>query len=168
MLAVDEDLSTRFFGHRVELPNQIAVSGRICSDRQARTATQMDTVFGVAVLDCIAAELLLESDSRVDGGTCRHPTVSRSGPLPRSVFPEDPAGVGRMYAAMKELLELKHLYNCSPRAVGQQPYATASLNNTVRPSQGSIAVTAGIASEALSAENLFWLYPGLPKGDLSR
>ena len=39
--------------------------------------------------------------------------------------------VERMYLAMKEVLELNHLYNCSPAAVGQQVYATAILYNTL-------------------------------------
>lgn len=60
-----------------------------------------------------------------------------------------------MYLAMKEVLELNHLYNCSPAAVGQQVYATAILYNTLRFAQGSIAATAGIPPEALSVDKLF-------------
>ncbi|HWM65422.1 MAG TPA: IS4 family transposase [Steroidobacteraceae bacterium] len=46
--------------------------------------------------------------------------------------------IERMDLAMKEVLELNHLYNCSAPAVGQQVYATA-----------------GIAPEALSVDKLF-------------
>jgi len=63
--------------------------------------------------------------------------------------------VERMYLAMKEVLELNHLYNCSPAAVGQQVYATAILYNTLRTSQAQIAATAGIAPEILSVDKLF-------------
>ena len=63
--------------------------------------------------------------------------------------------VERMYLAMKDILELNHLYNCSPAAVGQQVYATAILYNTLRASQGKIATTAAIAPEALSPDKLF-------------
>jgi hypothetical protein len=63
--------------------------------------------------------------------------------------------IERMYLAMKEVLELNHLYNCSPPAVGQQVYATAILYNTLRVSQGQIAAAAGIAPEALSVDKLF-------------
>lgn len=63
--------------------------------------------------------------------------------------------IERMYLAMKDVLELNHLYNCSPAAVGQQVYATAILYNTLRVSQGNIATTAKIAPEALSVDKLF-------------
>ena len=63
--------------------------------------------------------------------------------------------IERMYLALKEVLELHHLYNCSPPAVGQQVYATAILYNTLRVSQGRIAATAGIAPEKLSPDKLF-------------
>jgi hypothetical protein len=63
--------------------------------------------------------------------------------------------VERMYLAMKEVLELNHLFNCSPAAVGQQVYATAILYNTLRVSQGKIAAIAAIAPEALSVDKLF-------------
>lgn len=63
--------------------------------------------------------------------------------------------VERMYLAMKDVLELNPLYNCSPAAVGQQVYATAILYNTLRASQAKIAQTAGIAPEALSVDKLF-------------
>ena len=63
--------------------------------------------------------------------------------------------VERMYLAMKEVLELNHLYNCSPAAVGQQVYATAILYNTLRTSQAQIAVTAAVAPEILSVDKLF-------------
>jgi Transposase DDE domain len=63
--------------------------------------------------------------------------------------------IERMYLAMKEVLELNNLYNCSPAAVGQQVYATAILYNTLRFSQGKISATAGIAPEALSVDKLF-------------
>ena len=63
--------------------------------------------------------------------------------------------VERMYLAMKEVLELKHLYNCSPAAVGQQVYATAILYNTLGTSQAQIAATAGVAPEILSVDRLF-------------
>lgn len=63
--------------------------------------------------------------------------------------------VERMYLAMKDVLELNHLYNCSPAAVGQQVYATAILYNTLRASQGKIAAAAEIAPEALSVDKLF-------------
>ena len=62
-----------------------------------------------------------------------------------------------MYLAVQEVLELelKHLYTCSPAAVGQQAYATAILYNILRTSQARIAATAGIAPEILSVERLF-------------
>ena len=60
-----------------------------------------------------------------------------------------------MYLAMKEVLELNHLYNCAPAAVGQQVYATAILYNTLRTSQAQIAATAGVAPEILSVDKLF-------------
>ncbi len=60
-----------------------------------------------------------------------------------------------MYLAMQEVLELEHLYTCSPAAVGRQVYATAILYNTLRTSQARIAATAGIAPEILSVERLF-------------
>jgi hypothetical protein len=63
--------------------------------------------------------------------------------------------VERMYLAMKDVLELNHLYNCSPAAVGQQVYATAILYNTLRVSQSKIAATAEIPPEALSVDKLF-------------
>jgi hypothetical protein len=63
--------------------------------------------------------------------------------------------VERMYLAMKDVLELNHLYNCSPAAVGQQVYATAILYNTLRASQGHIAERAGIDPELLSVDKLF-------------
>ena len=63
--------------------------------------------------------------------------------------------IERMYLAMKEVLDLNRLYNCSPPAVGQQVYATAILYNTLRVSQGRIAATAGLAPEALSVDKLF-------------
>lgn len=63
--------------------------------------------------------------------------------------------VERMYLAMKDVLELNHLYNCSPPAVAQQVYATAILYNTLRASQGKIAASAEIAPEALSPDKLF-------------
>ena len=63
--------------------------------------------------------------------------------------------VERMYLAMKDVLELNSLYNCSPPAVAQQVYATAILYNTLRVSQGKIAATADIAPEMLSVDKLF-------------
>jgi hypothetical protein len=63
--------------------------------------------------------------------------------------------VERMYLAMKEILNLNHLYNCSPAAVGQQVYATAILYNALRVSQAQIANVARIAPEQLSPEKLF-------------
>jgi hypothetical protein len=63
--------------------------------------------------------------------------------------------VERMYLAMKDVLELNHLFNCSPAAVGQQSYATAILYNTLRASQGKIAAAANIDPEALSVDKLF-------------
>jgi hypothetical protein len=63
--------------------------------------------------------------------------------------------VERMYLALKEVLELNHLYNCSPAAVGQQVYATAILYNTLRVSQTKIAVVADITPEELSVDKLF-------------
>lgn len=63
--------------------------------------------------------------------------------------------VERMYLAMKDVLELNHLYNCSPAAVGQQVYATAILYNTLRLSQAKIAEKSGIVPEALSVDKLF-------------
>jgi hypothetical protein len=63
--------------------------------------------------------------------------------------------VERMYLAMKDVLELNHLYNCSPAAVGQQVYATAILYNTLRASQSRIAAAAAIVPESLSVDKLF-------------
>jgi hypothetical protein len=63
--------------------------------------------------------------------------------------------VERMYLALKDLLELNHLYNCSPAAVGQQVYATAILYNTLRISQAKIAAVADITPEELSVDKLF-------------
>lgn len=63
--------------------------------------------------------------------------------------------VERMYLALKDLLELNHLYNCSPAAVGQQVYATAILYNTLRVSQTKIASVAEITPEELSVDKLF-------------
>jgi len=63
--------------------------------------------------------------------------------------------VERMYLALKDLLELNHLYNCSPAAVGQQVYATAILYNTLRVSQAQIAAVADITPEDLSVDKLF-------------
>lgn len=63
--------------------------------------------------------------------------------------------VERMYLAMKDVLELNQLYNCSPPAVGQQVYATAILYNTLRVSQGKIAAAAQIDPEMLSIDKLF-------------
>jgi len=63
--------------------------------------------------------------------------------------------VERMYLALKDLLELNRLYNCSPAAVGQQVYATAILYNTLRASQAQIAAKAEILPERLSVDKLF-------------
>ena len=63
--------------------------------------------------------------------------------------------VERMYLAMKDVLDLNHLYNCSPAAVGQQVYATAILYNTLRVSQAKIAATASIEPEMLSVDKIF-------------
>ena len=63
--------------------------------------------------------------------------------------------VERMYLALKDVLDLNRLYNCSPAAVGQQVYATAILYNTLRASQVKIAAAADIAPESLSVDKLF-------------
>lgn len=63
--------------------------------------------------------------------------------------------VERMYLAMKDVLELNHLYNCSPAAVGQQTYATAILYNALRLAQSRLAKKAGLAPDELSVEKLF-------------
>ena len=63
--------------------------------------------------------------------------------------------IERMYLAMKNILELNRLFNCSPAAVGQQVYATAMLYNILRVSQSRIATVAEIAPEALSVDKLF-------------
>ena len=63
--------------------------------------------------------------------------------------------VERMYLAMKDVLELNHLYNCSPAAVGQQTYATAILYNALRLAQSKMATTSGIPADDLSVEKLF-------------
>jgi hypothetical protein len=63
--------------------------------------------------------------------------------------------VERMYLAMKDVLELNHLYNCSPAAVGQQVYATAILYNALRLAQAKVAAKAKIAPETISVEKLF-------------
>lgn len=39
--------------------------------------------------------------------------------------------VERMFLAMKNVLEINSLYNCSPPAVGQHVYAAATLYNTL-------------------------------------
>ena len=63
--------------------------------------------------------------------------------------------VERMYLALKDVLELNRLYNCSPAAVGQQVYATAILYNTLRASQAKIAATAQMTPDKLSVDKLF-------------
>lgn len=63
--------------------------------------------------------------------------------------------VERMYLAMKEILELNHLFNANPAAVGQQTYATAILYNALRLAQAKIAHKAGISPETLSPDKLF-------------
>jgi hypothetical protein len=63
--------------------------------------------------------------------------------------------VERMYLAMKDILNLNHLYNCSPAAVGQQVYSTGIIYNALRLSQGKIAAAAGIEPELLSPDKLF-------------
>jgi hypothetical protein len=63
--------------------------------------------------------------------------------------------VERMYLALKDILDLNHLFNASPAAVGQQVYTTVILYNALRVSQARIADTAGIAPEQLSPDKLF-------------
>ena len=63
--------------------------------------------------------------------------------------------VERMYLAMKDLLELNHLYNCSPAAVGQQVYATAILYNALRLAQSKLAEKSGVLPDDLSEQKLF-------------
>jgi hypothetical protein len=63
--------------------------------------------------------------------------------------------IERMFLALKDVLNLNHLFNCSPGAVAQQVYATAIVYNALRISQGQIATAAGIAPEALSPDKLF-------------
>jgi Transposase DDE domain len=63
--------------------------------------------------------------------------------------------IERMFLAIKDVLNLNHLFNCSPGAVAQQVYATAIVYNALRVSQGEIAAAAGIAPEALSPDKLF-------------
>jgi hypothetical protein len=60
-----------------------------------------------------------------------------------------------MYLAMKDVLELNHLYNCSPRAVGQQVFATAILYNALRLAQAKVARQAQIKPEMISVEKFF-------------
>ncbi|EQD29104.1 transposase IS4 family protein, partial [mine drainage metagenome] len=77
--------------------------------------------------------------------------------------------VERMYLAMKEVLELNHLYNCSPAAVGQQVYATAILYNTLRTSQGANRRhRRGGAGDLVGRQTLPHLDRPLPPGDLLR
>ena len=63
--------------------------------------------------------------------------------------------IERMYLALKDVLDLNRLYNCSPAAVGQQVYATAILYNALRASQAKIAAKAQIPPERLSVDKLF-------------
>jgi hypothetical protein len=63
--------------------------------------------------------------------------------------------VERMYLALKEILDLNHLFNASPAAVGQQVYTTAMLYNALRMSQARIADIAAITPEKLSPDKLF-------------
>jgi hypothetical protein len=63
--------------------------------------------------------------------------------------------VERMYLAMKDVLDLNRLYNCSPAAVGQQVYATAILYNALRLAQSKVGQFARICPARLSEQRLF-------------
>lgn len=63
--------------------------------------------------------------------------------------------VERCFLSLKDTLNLNHLFNASPAAVGQQVYATALLYNALRLSQGEIARKAGVEPERISPEKLF-------------
>lgn len=63
--------------------------------------------------------------------------------------------VERCFLSLKDTLNLNHLFNASPAAVGQQVFATAMLYNALRLSQGEIARKAGVEPERISAEKLF-------------
>lgn len=63
--------------------------------------------------------------------------------------------VERCFLSLKDTLNLNHLFNAAPAAVGQQVYATAILYNALRLSQGEIAQKAGIEPERISPEKLF-------------
>lgn len=63
--------------------------------------------------------------------------------------------VERMYLALKDVLELNHLYNCTPAAVGQQVFATAVLYNALRTAQAKLAEKSGVDADELSFEKLF-------------
>jgi hypothetical protein len=63
--------------------------------------------------------------------------------------------VERMFLALKQVLDLNQLYNCSPAAVGQQVYATAILYNALRLAQVRIAVEVDCCASHLSEQKLF-------------
>lgn len=63
--------------------------------------------------------------------------------------------VERMYLAMKDVLELDHIYNCTPAAVGQQVFATAILYNALRTAQAKIAEKSRVDPDEFSFEKLF-------------
>ena len=63
--------------------------------------------------------------------------------------------VERCFLSLKDTLNLNHLFNASPAAVGQQVYATAMLYNALRLSQGEIARKADVEPERISPEKLF-------------
>ncbi len=63
--------------------------------------------------------------------------------------------IERMYLAMKDVLDLNCLFNCTPAAVGQQVYATAILYNALRLAQSKIAIHADILPASLSEQRLF-------------
>jgi hypothetical protein len=63
--------------------------------------------------------------------------------------------IERMYLAMKDVLDLNSLYNCSPAAVAQQVYATAILYNALRLAQSKLAEKSGIVPDDISEQKLF-------------
>lgn len=63
--------------------------------------------------------------------------------------------VERCFLSLKDTLNLNHLFNASPAAVGGQAFATAILYNALRLAQSQIAKKVGVEPERISPEKLF-------------
>jgi hypothetical protein len=63
--------------------------------------------------------------------------------------------VERCFLSLKDTLNLNHLFNASPAAVGGQVFATAILYNALRLAQSQIAKKVGVEPERISPEKLF-------------